>query len=168
MTEYVAPEERTYEQMEEAAKKIHPDARVRILDYGQQQWEIYIPSDFVPVFDLPERFKDTPAWQQYQIFDGSHGDLLSRWGNKNGYRDLPIEGVADYFNFIMDFSSRKKALAEDLDTKEGLIPMSKITDWEPITRELATQYMAHRKTASEALEESYSIGLKNLNTKWSR
>lgn len=168
MTEYVQPVERTYEEMEAAAKKIHPDARVRMIDYGEQKWEIYIPSDFVPVYHLPERYKDTPAWAASLKNDASYGDELSRWGYKNGYRGLPIEGIADYFNLMMDFSYRKNTLAEDLDRQAELIPMSEIIDWEPITRELASQYMGHRRTAEKALSEPYTAAVKILQEKWDK
>jgi hypothetical protein len=168
MTEYTQPEERTYAQMMEIAKKIHPDARVRMIEFVEQKWEIYIPSEFVPVYRLPECYKDTPAWAASLEHDGSYGDELSRWGYKNGYRDLPIEGIADYFNLMSDFAYRKNTLAEDLDRQVGLIPMSEITDWEPISRKLASLYMGHRKIAENVLAESYSAGAKVLKEKWDR
>lgn len=168
MTEYTHPEERTYAQMLEIAKAISPDARVRAIDYGEQKWEIYIPSEFAPTYDLPESYKGTPAWDLSLLDDGSYGDQLSRWGYKNGYRGLPIEGIADYYNVQCEFSSREYAIASELDKSAGFIPMNEITDWKPITREIAAQYMDHKKTAQAEIREAHHAAVTALNEKWGR
>lgn len=168
MTDYTPPELRTHAEMLEAAKAISPEARVRVLDYGSQRWEIYIPTPFEPAFDLPDSYKGTPAWEAAQKVDYSHDNELCRWGHKNGYRDLPIEGVADFYNLRSNYGARKEEIAEESDRKAGFIPMSQITDWKPITEPIARQYMSHRDAAAKELAEEWSQNERDLNVKWGR
>lgn len=166
MTEYIHPEERTYNQMVEFAKVISPDARVRSVNYGDPKWEIYIPTPFSPSSDLPESFKETPAWKLYLKYDVSYDNELSRWGYKNSHSDLPIEAVADYYNLEIEFANRQYAISSELDEKAGFVPMDKIINWESITREIAEQYIAHRKRASEEVREDYMKAARDLREKW--
>lgn len=168
MTEYTESEERTYEQMLEIAKAISPDARVRSINYGAMQWEIYISSPYAPNYDLSESYKGTPAWDLSLQDDGSYGDELSRWGYKNGHGSIPIDGVADYYNLMVEFAERKGSIATELHKKAGLVPMSEITDWKSITRETAAQYMENQKIAEKEIADDYREAKVKFQQKWAR
>lgn len=168
MTEYIAPEERTYEQMMEIAKAISPAARVRAIDFGEQKWEIYIPSEFVPTYELPESYMGTPAWAFAQSYDGTYGNELSRWGYKNGDGSLPIEAHADYYNLQTTFGIRQRKISEERNRAAGLVPMNEVTDWESVTKEMMKQYKEHRNHAEDVVREDYVKELKVLNEKWDR
>lgn len=97
---------RTHAEMMVEAAAISPKARVRKSEYFEGQWEIYIPTAYSPVTELPEAYRGTPAWEASQRVDYGHGDELYRWGNKNGHMDSSIEEVADRYNLV---SAREQA-----------------------------------------------------------
>lgn len=98
MTEQaIEPAIKTYPEMLEIAKAVSPDADVRLTD-ERNLWEIHIPTDFQPAIELPENLKDTPAWKAFKEPDASYGDVLHRWGFRSGYRNVPLEGIAELYN----------------------------------------------------------------------
>lgn len=101
MTEniYVEPPAMTYDEAQENAKSIHPDAYA-ILSPSTDKWVIHIDTDFEEDPTLPERLKDTPAWIANETSEGSYGNDLARWAWKSsGYKDgVPTVIIAELFN----------------------------------------------------------------------
>lgn len=93
------PKDKTLAEINEYAKTIHPDAKARWNDYN---WVIEIPTEFVGPIELPESFRDTPAWEADHEYEGSYGSTLARWAYKNGYGSQPIEIVAMHYNLQMN------------------------------------------------------------------
>lgn len=95
--------EMIYEEVLEIAKKIHPAAQVRpSRDISRGTWEIYIPTAFEEVRELPERFDGTPAADAAETYDQGVGiagrSKLDKYAKKHGYDRLPIDCAADYYN----------------------------------------------------------------------
>lgn len=95
--------EKIYEEVLEIAKKIHPAAQVRpSRDISRGTWEIYIPTAFEEVRELPERFDGTPAADAFNTYDQrveiAGRSMLDKYAKKHGYDRLPIDCAADYYN----------------------------------------------------------------------
>jgi hypothetical protein len=117
--------EKIYEEVLEIAKKIHPAAQVRpSRDISRGTWEIYIPTAFEEVRELPERFDGTPAAEAAELI-GAHGvSALEAYARKKNYQKFPIDCAADYYNmeneqmrlyaevFEANGGSRERALDE--------------------------------------------------------
>ena len=97
---YTPPETATYDQMKERAAAMHPDAKLS-LEYGK--WVITIETELEEPHELPERFRDTPAWDKYnQLESGENG--LYRWIRKGGEGSdsFPLEVNAEYYNLAAE------------------------------------------------------------------
>lgn len=90
--------EMIYEEMLEVAKSIHPNARVRPSSDRQGYWEIYIPTMFEEVRELPERFDSTPAAEAAELIDSSGVSCLENYARTKGYDKFPLDCAADYYN----------------------------------------------------------------------
>lgn len=94
--------EMIYEEVLEVAKKIHSSARVRPSRDRVGYWEIYIPTAFEEVRELPERFDGTPAADAANTYDQgveiAGRSVLDKYAKKNGYDRLPLDCAADYYN----------------------------------------------------------------------
>lgn len=101
---WVEPESKTYEEMMAEAKKIHPDAIVRIGD-DECTWEIVIKTK-IEENRFPETvdpsWAGTPAETAYREHESSYGNSLERWAHKNGHGSAPLSIVAAHYNLDVE------------------------------------------------------------------
>lgn len=160
MNEYVY-RPKNYREMMEIAQKISPEARVRMVGYNDQ-WEIYIPTVFNVSHELDESYQGTPAWEAYKTRDSSHDDELQRWGYKNSHRDLPIEGIADYYNFMQEKHAAWSKARDILSEAAG----TTIVDYSTATKEEFIAYKVSWNQAEEQIAPEFARKLTELEEKW--
>jgi hypothetical protein len=111
MTEniYVPPPTMTYDEAQEKAKSIHPDAYATLIP-NEGNWVIHIDTDFAEDPTLPDRFHNTPAWTANETQESSYGTDLARWAWKSsGYGDdLPNVILAELFNLRQSHADLKE------------------------------------------------------------
>jgi hypothetical protein len=160
--EYQASQ-RSYTEMLAEAQKIHPDMKVRLTEFDENSWEMYMPTAFIEKYELSEEFKDTPAWEMYKERDSGHDNSLQRYRHKCGMDRVPLEGVAEYVNLNQEEQVWGIAVLNKLLKDNGIV-----IDWDNITKETASKYGKFRKEASvlantefeskrQALKDKYGI-----------
>jgi hypothetical protein len=157
---YTPPETKSYDEMIKLAAAISPLAKLRTT--YENTWEIYIPTEFEVVWELPEKYKNTPAWTfNEEHYAGESG--LARWGRKNGQSSLCLEGLADIWNENERFQTLAIAERKRLNDKDG-IDMGDFTD---INREDIAAYKKNDSIASDKFMEEHRERLEAIYDKWS-
>lgn len=87
--------ELNFNEMQAKAKELHHDAVVS-LENGQ--WVIHVKTDIHESSELPETFRDTPAWEALATEEDNYGTDLYRWQWKNGHSDKPLIIAARFYN----------------------------------------------------------------------
>lgn len=151
---------KSYEEMMAIAKQISPDAKVRISEFTDT-WEIYIATEFNPSHELPAEYEGTPAWTAHKTPD-SHGDVLTRWANKNSFNHLPIEGVADYYNLREEDAKALVRIWSTMLDEDG----TRVEDPMNVTEEQRDAYRATSARAKKAHAEEMAPQYEELAKKW--
>lgn len=151
---------KSYADMLAIAKQISPDAQLRKVEYNDT-WEIYIETEFSPTATLPAEYEGTPAWEAAQVPD-SHGDLLTRWANKSGRGHMPIECVADYYNFRAEYDKELlRHTSAILDAENA-----DIDDFRNATLEQLDTYRILTKKAKDKTDDAMALRWDELKKKW--
>jgi hypothetical protein len=96
---------KTYAEMLEQAKAIHPNARVRLNEFTNC-WDIIIRTQEEEFIGVAESWAGTAAERAYNKANFSHDNELYRWAWKNGLSTQPMELIAEQYNIIAESSRR--------------------------------------------------------------
>lgn len=155
------PVRKSYAEMLEIAKKLSPEARLRLDSSGI--WEIYLSTDYAMSLDLPESYRDTPAWLSHLTPDpGRERSCLEAWASRNGIKNMPIEAMADYLNQEERAQDLMQAELEKLNTETGV----DTSDWNTVDEAGFEQYEKNRDSVEKQFREQFTNERKVLETKW--
>jgi hypothetical protein len=154
---------RTHEQMLAEAQKIHPDMKLR-LGIDGNSWEMYMPTPYSEHYELDEKYRGTRAWEWYEERDYSHDNALQRYRDKNGFRGVPLAGVAEYVNLNAEQQEWAGPVSDRLHSENG----SGITEdeWANISREKFDAYEATQKQVNELMQAEFKDKWEALRNKW--
>lgn len=161
--EYEASQ-RSYTEMLEAAKKIHPDMQVRLDLIDHQKWEMYMPTEFIERHNLPESFKGTPAWEMQEERDSGYDNQLQRYRHKNGLDCVPLEGVAEYINLNYEENAWGSKIRDERLMQEGIVIDWK--DWKNVSDEDFLKYKKYHKEAERLCEIEFADKRQALKDKY--
>lgn len=161
--EYEASQ-RTYTEMLAEAKKIHPDMEVRLDLIDHQKWEMFMPTNFIERYGLPESFKGTPAWDMEQERDSGYDNQLQRYRHKNGFDCIPLEGVAEYVNLSHEENTWGSKIRDEKLKEDGIVIDWK--NWKEVSDEDFAKYKAHHKEAERLCEIEFAEKRKMLQDKY--
>lgn len=152
---------KNYREMLEIAKGISSSARVRKLEMNEQ-WEIYIPTEFTADWNLPDNYRDTPAWDAFQEHDYSYGgSKLAQWG-ENRFSDLPIDGIADYYNLETLISIRVDELMQEFEMSTGI----KLANVKTLARNEVVQWQRALTKIRDDVRAEFSNQRAALDAMW--
>jgi hypothetical protein len=120
---------KTYSQMEEFARTIHPDAVPRLNEFTDT-WEIVISTEFYDSFELDDKFLGTPAAEAYNEPDTSYDNQLSRWGAKNGHYGKSLHDIAEAYNGFVAARGARYEQAEAFMKENNIRPIQGLSQEE--------------------------------------
>jgi hypothetical protein len=154
---------RTYSQMLAEAKKIHPDMKLR-LAMDEDTWEMYMPTPYTEHYELDEQYKGTRAWEWHEERDYSHDTVLQRYRYKNGFRNVPLAGVAEYVNLVAEQQEWAGPVQERLHAENGSGIAEK--EWAEVTNEKFEAYTATQEKVNELMQAEFKDKWAALREKW--
>lgn len=153
---------RTYTEMIAEAKKIHPDMQVRVTDFGDSQWEMFMPTAFHESHELPDEYKGTAAWTQYEDYDSKYDNALQRYRHNAGLDSIPLEGVAEVVNLKAEQQQWGSVIQQQLHSMAG-------TDfgWDgEVTNEQFSAYRNVQAKVAQRIEAEFAEKWAALEKKW--
>jgi hypothetical protein len=146
------------------AQKIHPDMKVR-LTMDESGWEMYMPTPYTEHYELDERFKGTAAWEMYEERDSGYDNSLERYRYKNGYRGVPLAGVAEYINLRSDQQAWAAPVAERLHAENDSFIGD--DDWgAELSNERFEAYQRTQEQVGKLMEAEFKDKWEALRKKW--
>lgn len=161
MPKYDEEHIKSYSQMMEIARSISPDAKVRKHDFNDS-WEIYIPTEFTANHNLPEEYKDTPAWDAEHNYDARYGSDLGCWAENRGLEQYPIEAVAELYNLSHKQMIRQQELLSAFENESGIYPKNYETLLAGQAKRWSDKNNEFKDQAREELKDEWAA----LNKKW--
>jgi hypothetical protein len=144
---------KTYAEMLEQAKAIHPDARIRLNEFTNC-WDIIIRTQEEEHIGVADSWAGTAAERAYNKANFGHDNELYRWAWKNSMSTQPMELIAEQYNIIAESRRRVwKIVGSQLD-KVGLPLIDGVLN--PKDKEQVKQARKFHAEATKQVSEEFA------------
>ena len=153
---------KSYDEMLQAAQRIHPDMKLRVAGINKDEWEMFLPTNNIQPHVLSDRFKDTKAWELLNTPYPGFNNALESYRQKKNLHGVPLDGVAEHINLYEDQQNWSGPVKAKLHAESGTD-----FDWDgEVSNDQYSAYMKTQRTVAHIIEDEFKDRWDALQDKW--